>query len=228
MDGKHCARALVLTPLVASGLALSGCMSSPTYGTDKTATEQLFGDLSSAVSLAPPKRAPIDYKPRPPLVKPAPGQKEALPPPQDDIVQTASAEWPESPEQRRARIRDYATEHRDDANFEPQVVNDISTGSAAKADPRQAWASDHPQSQNTGGLSAKQRREEINRRLAESHQGDATVRKYLSEPPLAYREPAATAPEGDIGEDEYKKQIRLKKEAKAKSGKTGMFDWLPW
>ena len=79
MTRRHPARAALLAPLVASGLALSGCMSSPTYGTDKTASEQLVGDLSNAFSIAPQKRPAIDYKPRPALVKPAPGQKEVLP-----------------------------------------------------------------------------------------------------------------------------------------------------
>jgi hypothetical protein len=222
MDGKHCTRVLVLAPLVASGLALSGCMSSPTYGTDKTANEQLIGDLSNALTLAPPKREAIDYKPRPPLVKPAPGQKEALPAPQDDIVQTANAQWPESPEQRRARIRAYATEHRDDPGFEPEVVNDGSGGiPVMRRNPNDKLAS----SPFTYQKEEASNREEVNRRLVENRQGDPTSRKYLSEPPLTYRQPAATAPQGDVGEDEYKKERRLKKAAE---GKKGLFDWLPW
>jgi hypothetical protein len=222
MDGKHCARVLVLAPLVASGLALSGCMSSPTYGTDKTANEQLIGDLSSALTLAPTKRDPIDYKPRPPLVKPAPGQKEALPPPQDDIVQTASGQWPESPEQRRARIRAYATEHRDDPNFEPEVVNDGSGGVPVM---RRNGNDKLASSPFTYQKEEASNRAEVNRRIAENRQGDPTSRKYLSEPPLTYRQPADTAPQGDVGEDEYKKERRLKKAAQ---GKGGLFDWLPW
>ncbi|TIU60890.1 MAG: hypothetical protein E5W25_30060, partial [Mesorhizobium sp.] len=67
MTERICVRAALLAPLVASGLALSGCMSSPTYGTDKTAGEQLAGDLSSAFSIAPKRKDPIDYKPRPDL-----------------------------------------------------------------------------------------------------------------------------------------------------------------
>lgn len=90
MTERYNARLALLAPLVASGLALSGCMGSPTYGTDKTAAEQLAGDLTGAVSFAPKRKDPIDYKPRPTLVKPAPGQKEALPAPQNSI-QTASA-----------------------------------------------------------------------------------------------------------------------------------------
>lgn len=224
IDDRHCARALVLAPLVASAMVMSGCVSSPTYGTDKTANEQLLGDLSGALTLAPQKKQHIDYTPRPTLVKPAPGEKEALPPPQESI--TASAEWPESPEQRRERIRQYATEHRDDQNFEPQVINDIPASQAAD-ESRDKLALDHPSSRDNG-LSSKQRREEINRRLVERNQGDPTTRKYLSEPPLAYRQPADTAPQGDVGEDEVKKERRLKKEAAARSGKSGMFDWWPW
>ncbi|MDT9170813.1 hypothetical protein RSW14_24745, partial [Escherichia coli] len=83
-------------------------MSAPTYGTDKTATTQLAGDITNILSLKP-KTNSIDYKPRPELVKPKTGQVAALPAPQDNIVTTASADWPESPEARRARIRDDAT-----------------------------------------------------------------------------------------------------------------------
>ncbi|TIQ00394.1 MAG: hypothetical protein E5X60_05065, partial [Mesorhizobium sp.] len=107
MTERTCARVALLTPLVVSGLALSGCMGSPTYGTDKTASAQLAGDLTSAFSVMPKNKEKIDYKPRPELVKPAPGKKE-LPPPQDSIA-TASPDWPESPEQRRARLRAEAT-----------------------------------------------------------------------------------------------------------------------
>lgn len=65
MTARHHARIALLAPLMASGLALSGCMSSPTYGTDKTSGEQLAQDLSNAFTLAPVKRERIDYKPRP-------------------------------------------------------------------------------------------------------------------------------------------------------------------
>ncbi len=217
-DERHRTRVLILAPLAVSGLVLSGCMSSPTYGTDKTATEQLVGDLSNAISLAPPKRDPIDYKPRPPLVKPA--QKEVLPPPQEGIVQTASGQWPESPEERRARIRAYATEHRDDPGFEPQVVNDVG---GVPVVPRSASDKKNSNPFEYRKQEASQR-EEVKRRLAQARQGDPTTRRYLSEPPLTYRTPAETAPTDDIGEDEAVKERRLKKQAQ---GKKTLFDWLP-
>ncbi|TIQ51316.1 MAG: hypothetical protein E5X61_11825, partial [Mesorhizobium sp.] len=62
MTERTCARVALLTPLVVSGLALTGCMGSPTYGTDKTASAQLAGDLTSAFSVMPKNKEKIDYK----------------------------------------------------------------------------------------------------------------------------------------------------------------------
>ena len=223
MTERICARAALLAPLVASGLALSGCMGSPTYGTDRTAGEQLAGDLSSAFSISPKRKERIDYKPRPELVKPAPGQQEVLPPPQDSI-ETASADWPESPEQRRARLRADATAHQDDPNYQSQIVDDVQTDPEAVKKAMAESGSSHPPRWSPAD-SDTGRAAEIKRRMAETKQGDPTKRKYLSEPPVQYRVAADTAPQDDIGEDEYKKERRLKKEAEGK--KSGWFDWLP-
>jgi hypothetical protein len=229
MTERYNARLALLAPLVVSGLALSGCMGSPTYGTDKTAAEQLAGDLTGAVSFAPKRKDPIDYKPRPTLVKPAPGQKEALPAPQDSI-QSASAEWPESPEQRRARLRADATAHQNDPAYQAQIVDDTQGDPAsvkkALADTMDSGLKHQPfRPLWTSADSDKGRAAEIQRRLVESRQGDPNTRKYLSEPPVAYRVASDTAPQNELGEDEYKKERRLKKEAEGKKG--GWFDWLP-
>ncbi|MBZ9703989.1 MULTISPECIES: hypothetical protein [unclassified Mesorhizobium] len=223
MTERFNARLALLAPLVASGLALSGCVGSPTYGTDKTAGEQLAGDLTGAFSFAPKRKEHIDYKPRPTLVKPAPGQKEALPAPQDSI-ETASAEWPESPEQRRARLRADATAHQDDPSYQSQIVDDVQTDPASVKKAMEESGSSHPP-RWTPADSDKGRAADIQRRLAESKQGDPNTRKYLSEPPLAYRVASGTAPQNELGEDEYKKERRLKREAEGKKG--GWFDWLP-
>ena len=223
MTERTYARVALLAPLVASGLALSGCMGSPTYGTDKTAGEQLAGDLSSAFSFSPKRGEKIDYKPRPELVKPAPGQKENLPPPQESI-ETASADWPESPEARRARLRADATAHQDDPAYQSQIVDDVQTDPVAVKKAMAESGSSHPPRWSPAD-SDKGRAAEIQRRMAEGKQGDPNTRKYLSEPPLDYRVAAATAPQGELGEDEYKKERRLKKEAEGKKS-GGWFDWL--
>lgn len=205
MTDRISARAALFASLAVSGLALSGCVSSPTYGTDKSATEQLASDLTNIVSLKP-KTNNIEYKPRPDLVKPKAGTAAALPAPQDNIVTTASADWPESPEARRARIRDDATKNRDNPNFEPQVINDMAS---LNGPDMSKWT-------------PAQRKIEIERRLRENKQGSTTTRKYLSEPPLAYRQAAATAAQDELGEDEIKKERRKKKLAQKGSS------WWPF
>ena len=224
MTERRCARALVLVPHMASGLALAGCVGSPTYGTDKPADQQLLGDLSNAISLRPPKKDAIDYKPRAVLVKPKAGTKEALPAPQDSITQTAGGEWPESPEQRRARLRAEATGNENNPNYQTQIVgDDVQSDPAAVRKAMAESGSSHPPAPDTGQAVSK--RAEVARRIAASEKGTPTSRKFLTDPPTAYRTAADTAPQNDVGEDEYKKERRLKKEALAKSGKSGWFDW---
>src|SRR3990170_2480152 len=77
-----------------------------------------------------PKAQTREYAPRPELVKPTTPTTE-LPPPQESIVASAGGQWPESPEQRRARIRAEATENRDKLGWEPDVVNDISVDNSS-------------------------------------------------------------------------------------------------
>ena len=148
-----------------------------------------------------------------------------LPAPQESI-ETASTDWPESPEQRRARLRADATAHQDDPSYQSQIVDDVQTEPAAVKKAMADSASSHPPRWSPAD-SDKGRAAEIQRRTAEGKQGDPTTRKYLSEPPLAYRAAADTAPQGELGEDDYKKDRRLQKEAAAKSKSGGLFDWLP-
>ena len=245
------ARFAASAPLLVAGAMLSGCMGAPTYGTGTPADQQLLTDVSDMFSLAPKDDKKIDYKPRPDLVRPAPGEKETLPVPQDNIVTASGSAWPESPEQRRDRLRAEATANQDNGSFQSPIVNDVSKGAGGVRQAAQFGQPGNFETEQTGssrprifrsnpGITSEARigmrgnfetanvadqREEFNRRLAENKQGSATNRKYLSEPPLVYREPAATAPVGDVGEDEWKKERRQKKAAaKDKSWR----DYLPF
>ena len=40
-----------LVAVLVAGLTLTGCIGGPTYGTDKTAGEQLMDDIGSSVSM---------------------------------------------------------------------------------------------------------------------------------------------------------------------------------
>ena len=219
----NAAKSVALAAVVAS---LSACMGSPTYGTGTPADVQLLEDVTGVLTISPKDEAPIEYKPRPELVKPTTPTTD-LPPPQENIV-TASAEvWPESPEEKRARIRANATENRDNPGFEPEIINDIS-GAAGSSGSK---ANDRSADSGVGLLppdnGPKVDTTKAKQQLAASKQGSPTVRRTLTEPPLEYRLPAETAPVDELGEDEYTKERRLKAAAKRK-GDRSWRDLVPW
>jgi hypothetical protein len=193
--------------LGAASLALAGCVSSPTYGTGKTSAAQLGEDVSNLVSIGPKPKAKIDYAPRPELVRPAAGA--ALPAPQDSAKTLAAANWPESPEQRRIRLKAAATAAQNDPLFVPTIKNDGFGVQTAALTPAEQQASFRAA------------------RKANSA-GSPTTRAFLSEPPLEYRAPADSAAVGETGEDELKKEKRLKREAQKKGGGKSWRDFVPW
>jgi hypothetical protein len=216
-------RAALLASVLVSGLMVGGCMSSPTYGTGRTANAQLTSDLSSMFSMRTQRGAAPDHRPRPELVKPA--TTAELPPPQDSVT-SANPAWPESPERKRARILAEISDDQASNNAEPLVVNDMAV---AGVDRKRSYESpDAKQDREAAPMSNRESqalRAQYNKRLAESNVSP-TSRKYLSEPPLEYRVPAETAPVGDVGEDEAKKARRLKKQARKGGGWRDLVPWL--
>ena len=190
---------LVAGIVAAAGFALSGCVASPTYGTHKTANQQLLEDVTGMLALGPKKGPQIDYKPRPTLVTPE--TTAVLPPPQDDVTTASSTAWPESPEERLARVRAEADENRDSPFFRPNVIDDV-TGRNTEVTYNDPILSN---------MSSRERHEELKRRRVLQAQGDPNNRKFLSEPPVEYRQPAETAPVGDVGESEWKKDRRARR-----------------
>lgn len=210
-DNRNALRIAAGVALVAASGLMSGCIASPTYGTDKTANAQLMSDVSGIMSFSDKKRAPIDYAPRPNLVKPVKGDT-ALPAPQENVVAN-NASWPESPEQRLARLRADADANADNPNYQSSIVADqaISTKIVKSTGSPRA---DESGIRDVSKLAAE--RAEFQKRVKETQQGSSTNRKFLSEPPVEYREAYADAPSGELGEDEYRKERRLKREARKK------------
>ena len=195
-SGGAAAKAFVL---VAAAVSLSACIGSPTYGTGTPTDVQLLEDVTGVLTISPRNKEQIEYKPRPELVKPP--STNVLPPPQESVASTANPSWPESPEQRRARVRADATASRDELGFQPDVDG------VAGSKPPPVVRNARGDTVDTSAPSAKSR-EEFNQRLAQKNQGSPDTRRYLSEPPVSYRVPAATAPVGDVGEDEWRKENR--------------------
>jgi hypothetical protein len=217
-------RITVFGALIAS-LALGGCVSSPTYGTDKTAGGQLLDDVSNLASFGPKKRNQIAYNPRPELVRPAEGKAAQLPAPQAAVDTAGNPNWPESPEARRKRIRDTATANQNNPNFTPEVENDMPLAKADADKSDYGFFGDKVPKVVPNGQTDQSA--EFRARKLASTAGSPTTRRYLSEPPLEYRAPAATAAADDLGEDEAKKE----RERKAAARKDKGFSWrnlIPW
>src|SRR5690606_19668994 len=167
---SSCGQAALYAALAGSMLLLGGCMSAPTYGTGTPATAQLASDVSNALSIAPKKRDKIAYAPRPGIVMPS--STAVLPPPQDNIASDSNPQWPESPEERRERLRAEATINRDDPGYDPAITPDAPQ-SGNKSPTRMPWdfAPKYDDRKNT--------RDAFNKRLAQTQQGSATQRRYL-------------------------------------------------
>ncbi|MDP2734195.1 MAG: hypothetical protein Q8O63_13990 [Hoeflea sp.] len=205
--------------LIAASLTVSGCMG-PTYGTDKTSTGQLLDDLGNIASIGNPnKGAGIEYKPRPAIVKPT--NTASLPTPQQNVAENNPA-WVESPEETRKRL--IAEADAGGANYNSPLATRVAASSGPGV-PVAGRAADGPPTPGQVMSQAKQREQyQQARKIQQGAYSDR--RRYLSDPPLTYRQPAETAPVGDLGEPERVKERR--RIAEAKKAGTGKRTWWPW
>jgi hypothetical protein len=186
-------------------IALSACTSAPTYGTGTRSDVQLLEDVAGILTVTPKEKELIDYKPRPGVI--APASSAALPAPQESITQQAGL-FPESPELRRKRLRDEATANQGNPLYRSPIVN---TGLG--------------QVQDKALTPAEQ---QARFRAARAVQDGAyDGRRFLSDPPSELKVAADTAPVGDLGEPEKKKEARRKKAAQGGNGFSLRNLW-PW
>lgn len=188
---------------------LAGCVAAPTYGTGKRSDVQLLEDVSNLASLKPKQTESIDYKPRATIVKPA--TIGELPPPQTAYAN--SEQWPESPEERRARIRAEATANQDNAFFKPSVVTTTRDRTVEPVNFDDRVSLEDSYKAEREGDQQKRFREQL-----ATKNGAYQERRYLSDPPSEYKQPLETAPVDELGEDEKLKERRRLKAAKKKGG----------
>jgi len=212
--------ALGAAALVAGCLSLGGCLG-PTYGTGKSQGETLFDDINNFVALGDTDRPKIVYRPRPELVKPE--NTKVLPPPQATRSAAADPNFPESPEARSQRLQ--AAAYQGDGPLPAGVATARKEGVTQAYLDRTSGSgyrlrNDH----DDNVLSPSEMRSKsalVQERLREQNQGSPPQRKYLSEPPISYRKPAASAPIGDPGMDEEAKERRLRGGGKGLFSKIG-------
>ncbi|PYB77332.1 MULTISPECIES: hypothetical protein [Rhizobium] len=186
---------------------LSGCVGSPTYGTDKTAMEQLVDDVGSAVSVAPrePANKGTKYNPRPSLVLPPPGATASLVAPQQSVASRENnPNWVESPEEARERLVAEADANADNPRYRSPLL--AGYGTSGTMTETQKWQAFRDARKLQKGAYLDQRR-------------------LLSDPPSQYRQ-AEEATLTDLGEPEVKKEKRRKKMAKAAQQNSSW--WTPF
>lgn len=202
------ARGLAVVAVTGAALTLAGCLSSTTYGTGEMPMASLMREMTGGLG---PRRdqGPIDYHPRPPLVQPP---QVALQPPVEAAEQQR-ADWPTDP--RAVRTRRTVADADGDGNVREEFTS---------ADARRMKAA--AASQGRSGSSARQphlRRandpfegnrnydlgasdvQAIRQAAAQRQEEDAVGRRYLTDPPLVYRQPADTAPMPDAGKPAKKR-----------------------
>lgn len=199
----------------------TGCVGGTTYGTGTSHEEQTIKAVSNIFSLRTKDQAKIDYSARPDLVMPA--ESASLPQPLEIEQSTSNTDWPETPEQRIARIRGDAVEADSNDNLPIEELLRKKEGIAvAKRQSRKN--SDHDGNAFIDVLKngGDEEGTEARKRRAQLAYSTGAKRKYLTEPPTEYRTPAATAVAGDLG---YSKEeldaIEKKAAAEKKSQATG-------
>lgn len=173
------------------GSALTGCISSPTYGTNKTAAEHLVDDVGSVLDITPDtKNDKIAYQPNPKLVVPA--RKDQLAPPQQSLADSKNnPKWVESPEETRQRLREEA-DQQGNGYRSPLLGQTAANQTKSLAEQRQAYRDA--------------------RKIDQGIYSDK--RRFLSDPPLDYRK-VDQAELTDLGTPEKVKERERKKEAAA-------------
>jgi hypothetical protein len=197
---------LLIAALAAAPMALGGCAMTSTYGTGEAPEMALFREMTGGL-MSRDEKKPIDYQPRAPLVMPA--SAEQLPPP-EETASVADPDWPIDPNER--------TIAEDARNQDDDPYNDVTPEDYRRLRPLKGLFGSRTQAPRRPNddlaadrqdfyafIHSKQKqRDDFNKALADSKGlGHPQERRYLTDPPLTYREPADTAPQEfkDIGKN---------------------------
>jgi hypothetical protein len=201
MPGHPFAKILAAALVTGLPVILGACGSMTTYGTGKTAASQTVEDLTGILAVGSSKKQePINYEPRAPIVEPPTGTASLPPPGSGETTVALSSDWPDDPDEAAKRYKkliderakageevsftlpDEALEQtresrpRDDSNFAKKLRADKATQSLDIDAQKKMFA--EAKQGRTGSV-------DVN--------GNPT-RRYLTEPPVEYREPDPNAP----------------------------------
>jgi len=187
ISGPFWASAFLFLPV-----ALAAC-GPATYGTGQMPEMALFREVTGGLLDKNTKKEPIEYQPRAPLVlPPAAGQ---LPPPMES-GSTASPDWPVD--------RDQLVAEADARAEDDDPRNDINQAEYRRLKPLQGvFPRQTPTmvSEDSGKedyyqniVHGRSQRQAFQQAVADSKGYGRTERRFLTDPPTAYRQPDPTVP----------------------------------
>ncbi|MBK1622784.1 hypothetical protein [Afifella marina] len=190
---------------LAMGAMLLGGCPGRTYGTGEAPEMAIFSEVAAVGNLGGKEKKPIDYRPRSPLVMPP--SAELRPPEPEAGVRTAN--WPTGPQPNASAVALNPADPdnniaRDDMS--PEYVSSLKplSGMARKRQPGER-EDDAEIGVKYDLVRNRQAAKDVKEKMAEAKGIGITERRYLTDPPEAYREPAETAPVDPEATGEKKK-----------------------
>lgn len=192
--------------LAGAGLALAACQAAD--GTSQAPDTALVAGIMSGLGAVDPHAKQIEYKPRAPLAMPSDATK--LPQPETNVAGANSPDWPKN--QQNASLEavkqvykddDYATRENLGKQLTPEQMRGINVISDKERD---IAAEKRDQDIISGSTLTAEERKKINSNALgtagalrngagqESTSSKLAKRRYLTEPPAEYSQPAAGAP----------------------------------
>jgi hypothetical protein len=191
-------RLLTTAALTGLSIGLAGCMGGTTYGTGTDPGTQTLQDLAGIAAIGAPRKAPIEYGPRAPLVPPPPGTP--LPPPGSEQASVA-ANWPKDPDVEQKKFKAESLARAQPGNEQPFGANDPKFRLPAKAksdapdprliDPNRRGDAD---AHTTDNQAAAAKKLYADARGVPTDENGQPIRQYLTDPPTGYRAPDPDAP----------------------------------
>lgn len=186
MVHRATSKAALAAALIAA-TALGGCMSTADYGTGESPEVAIFREMTGG--MLSPKKEPVVYKPRAPLVLPPSAGSLPAPVP---APQVASAQWPDDPDQRAKGVKVFSENPRDEVT--PDEYRRLKPLAAAARRGRAANAVDSNSQRSNDVATIQKQREQFKAALNNAN-GFSAERRFLTDPPDTVREPAPTAPQ---------------------------------
>lgn len=196
---SHSLRAALLA-LGLTGAFAAGC-NPYTYGTGETVTAASFREITGGLGMA--NKEPIEYEPRAPLV--APPQLALRPPVEGEAVRPA--DYP-------VETRVKAARRVDEGEMGADLTNEDLRRFRAAASQVERLPQQNRRMRGDAGVvrraaeeMSREERQAFSQAMTEKDALLPTKRRFLTEPPLDYRQPAGTAPYAVAQEQEKQQRV---------------------